>query len=192
MRWRSSGSRPDIAGVCARPRRPCACRPASLQRADETALVDLLAALAGRRHVTLVVVARDEDQRRRLLAPGLPGVLVPGGPVDGVGLLAAADFVVGHGGVMLREAAALGTPAYTLSPSAGPVEASLLGDGRLKRVSAAGDIALHKKDTRTTTALPRDPWLFADRLLDLARRRSRRARLGRLIQDATDEPPRTV
>ena len=93
---------------------------------------------------------------------------------------------------MVREAAALGTPAYTLAPSAGPVEASLLGDGRLKRVSAAEDISLRKKDTRTTTALPRDPWLFADRLLDLARRRSRRARLGRLIQDATDEPPRLV
>ena len=181
-----------IAGVV-RPAAPAMRLPAGESpEADETALVDLLAALAGRRHVTLVVVARDEDQRRRLLAPGLPGVLVPGGPVDGVGLLAAADFVVGHGGVMLREAAALGTPAYTLSPSAGPVEASLLGDGRLKRVSAAGDIALHKKDTRTTTALPRDPWLFADRLLDLARRRSRRARLGRLIQDATDEPPRLV
>ena len=60
-----------------------------------------------------------------------PSVLVPDGPVDGVGLMAAADFVVGLGGVMLREAAALGTPAYTLSASAGPVEASLLGDGRL-------------------------------------------------------------
>ena len=181
-----------VAGVV-RPAAPAMRLPAGEPApADEAALLDLLAGLAGRRHVTLVVIARDADQRRRLLAPGLPGVIVSDGPVDGVGLLAAADFVVGYGGVMLREAAALGTPAYTLSPSAGAVEASLLGDGRLKRVGAADDIALRKKDTRTTTALPRDPWLFAERLLDLARRRGRRARLGRLIQDATDEPPRIV
>jgi predicted glycosyltransferase len=159
--------------------------------AGETELVRLLGGLAGRRNVTLVVVARDEDQRRRLLALELPGVLVPDGPVDGVGLLAAADFVVGVGGAMLREAAALGTPAYTLSTSAGPVEASLLGDGRLRRVVGADEIVLRKKDTRTALALPRDPWLFADRLLELARHRSRRARLGRLVQDATDDssPP---
>ena len=98
---------------------------------DEDRLLEVLAGLAGRRNVTLVVVARDQAQRQRILALGLPEVLVPDGPADGVGLMAAADFVVGLGGVMLREAAALGTPAYTLSASAGPVEASLLGDGRL-------------------------------------------------------------
>ena len=87
---------------------------------------------------------------------------MPDGPVDGVGLMAAADFVVGLGGVMLREAAALGTPAYTLSSSAGPVEASLLADGRLTRAAGPDDILLRKKDTRTALGLPRDPWLFAD------------------------------
>ena len=158
----------------------------------EPAIVRLLAGLAGRRNVTLVVVARDHDQRRRLLALELPGVLVPDGPLDGVGLLAAADFVIGVRSVMLREAAALGTPAYTLSPSAGPVEASLLGNGRLKRASAADDILLRKKDIRTALSLPRDPWLFADRLLELARHRSRRARLGRLVSDTADGPPPLV
>ena len=161
--------------------------------ADEADLFELLAGLAGRRNLTLVVVARDESQRQRVLALGLPGVIVPDGPADGVGLLAAADFAVGFGGVMLREAAALGTPAYTLSASAGPVEASLLGDGRLTRIAGPEDIALRKKETRTSTALPRDPWLFAERLVELARRRSRRARLGRFVQDAADQqPPRIV
>jgi uncharacterized protein len=156
---------------------------------NEAHLFELLAGLAGRRNLTLVVVARDQDQRQRVLDLGLPGVIVPDGPADGVGLLAAADFAVGVGGVMLREAAALGTPAYTLSSSAGPVEASLLGDGRLKRATGPEDILLRRKDTRTSTALPRDPWLFAERLIELADRRSRRARLGRLIQDAADQPP---
>ena len=160
--------------------------------AAEARLTGLLRGLAGRRNLTLIVAARDQDQRRRLLALELPGVIVPDGPVDGVGLMAAADFVVGLGGAMLREAAALGTPAYTLSSSAGAVEASLLADGRLTRAAGPDDILLRKKDTRTASALPRDPWLFADRLLELARRHSRRARLGRLVRDAADEssPPR--
>ena len=161
--------------------------------ADEAALVGLITKLAGRRNVTLILVARDQDQRRRLLALDLPAVLVPDGPVDGVGLLAAADFVVGGGGAMLREAAALRTPAYTLARSAGPVEASLLGDGRLRRVSGPDDIVLRKKDTRTALALPRDPWLFADRLLDLGSDRPRsERRLGRLVRDADDESPPLV
>ena len=150
--------------------------------AAEARLTDLLRGLAGRRNLTLIVAARDQDQRRRLLALDLPGVILPDGPVDGVGLMAAADFVVGLRGAMLREAAALGTPAYTLSSSAGAVEASLLADGRLTRAAGPDDILLRKKDTRTASAPPRDPWLFADRLLELARRRSRRARLGRLVR----------
>ncbi len=162
-----------IVGVV-RPAAPPGRAPAGgAAPADEAALVRVIKELAGQRNVTLVLVARDQDQRRRLLALDLPDVLVPGGPVDGVGLLAAADFVVGGGGAMLREAVALGTPAYTLAPSAGPVEAALLGDGRLLRVTTPGAIVLRKKDTRTSVSLPRDPWLFADRLLDLGRDRRR-------------------
>jgi len=52
---------------------------------------------------------------------------------------------------------------------------------------------LRKKDTRTALALPRDPWLFADRLLDLGRDHPRRERLGRLVRDAADgQPPPLV
>ena len=174
---------------CARRRRGCACRRVNPRPPTRTCWRALLAGLAGSRNVTLVVVARDQEQRRRLLALELPGVLVPAGPVDGVGLMAAADFVVGAGGAMLREAAALGTPAYTLSRSAGPVEASLLADGRLKRIADPGEIALRKKDTRTVAAPPRDPGLFAQRLVELALDRSRRQRLGRLVQDASHEEP---
>jgi predicted glycosyltransferase len=177
-----------VRPAAARMRMPAGDAP----RADETRLVDVLAGLAGRRNVTLVVAARDQAQRQRILGLGLPGVLVPDGPVDGVGLLAAADFVVGLGGVMLREAAALGTPAYTLSASAGPVEASLLADGRLRRAASAADITLRKKDTRTVTTPPRDPGLFADRLVGLGLDRTRRQRLGRLVQDASHEEPPPV
>ncbi len=155
--------------------------------AGEAALADLTLELAGRRNVTLVVVARDQEQRRRFLARGGRGLVAPEGLlVDAASLIAAADFVLGASGVMTREAAALGTPAYTVSrlPVAA-VDAALLADGRLKRAVAAGDVLLKKKDGRTAppAAAPRDPMIFVDRLLELARHRSRRARLGRLVRE---------
>jgi predicted glycosyltransferase len=88
---------------------------------------------------------------------------------------------------MAREAAALGTPAYTVSHERlAAVDGALLAEGRLRRALSADDIELKKKgDARTARTTPRDPALFVDRLLELARR-SRRARLGRLGRGAGD------
>ena len=173
-------------------------RPARNAEGDaspaETTLAALVHDLAGKRNVTVVVVARDRDQQRRFASLGPATVLVPDGPVDGIGLIAAADFVLGVSGAMPREAVALGTPAYTVSrrpPSA--MDAALLAEGRLRRAEMAEDIVLKKKSTRGDhlPAAPRDPQLFVDELVLLARRSSRRARLGRFVQDITDEqsPP---
>ena len=158
----------------------------------EAALTRLVRELAGRRNVTLVLVARDQEQRQRYLSLGVPGLIAPDGPVEGVGLIAAADFVLADGGVMTREAAALGTPAYTVSLRApAAVDAALLADGRLKRAVTPEDVLQKKKRARSALTAPRDPQLFVDQLLELARRRSRRARLGRFAQEVGDEhtPP---
>ena len=137
--------------------------------------------LAKRRNLTLVLLPRSADQRRRFADLGMTGLLIPEGPVDGVSLIAAADFVLGAGGVMDREAVALGTPAYTLSrrpPSA--IDATMLADGRLRRAQKAADIALRKKDARIAVVERRDPQAFVDEVIALARRRSGPARLGRI------------
>ena len=170
-------------------------RPARAERGGsalsqgEAALAVLVRELAGRRNVTLVLVARDAAQRERFVTLGVPGLIAPDGPVlDGASLIAAADFVLGAGGVMAREAAALGTPAYTVSRRpAAAVDAALLAEGRLSLAMSAKDIELRKKgDARTAQTLPRDPTLFVDRMLELARRRSRKARFSRHEQDAGD------
>ena len=137
--------------------------------------------LAKRRNLTLVLLPRSSEQRQHFADLAVANLVLPDGPVDGVSLIAAADFVLGAGGVMDREAVALGTPAYTLSrrpPSA--IDATLLADGRLKRAQKAADIALRKKDPRMGAVERRDPQVFVDEVIELARGRSRPARLGRI------------
>ena len=91
---------------------------------------------------------------------------------------------------MEREAAALGTPAYTVSrrpPAA--VDAALIAEGRIHVVARAEDVVIHKKDPRLLQTSLRDPSLFVEALLELARHSSRRARLGRLAGDSGGEGP---
>jgi len=160
-------------------------QPAAATQAGEAALTELVRDLSSRRNVTVVVLARDREQRERVLAHDPSrNLVVPDGPVDGVSLIAAADFVLGTGGAMEREAAALGTPAYTLSSrTPGAVDAALLAEGRIGSVVSVEDVVLRKKNSRAAQASLRDPSLFVDALLELARHRSRRARLGRLMRD---------
>lgn len=136
---------------------------------EERALDDLVRTLAARRNVTVVLLARDEAQRARFGALRLPAVVTPAGAVDTVSLLAAADFVLGGGGVIEREAAALGTPAYTLRAlPASAVDAALRAEGRVRRARSADDIELRKKDTRTLPVAHRDPGVFVDLLVGMA------------------------
>ena len=138
--------------------------------------------LARRRNLTLVLVSRDDEQRERFLGLGLANLVVPEPPVDAVSLIAAADFVLGGGGVMSREAIAFGTPAYTFSratPSA--IDAALLADGRLRRAHQPGDLALRKKDARTAPFAARDPRLFVDEIVRLGTQGRTRGRFERLL-----------
>jgi predicted glycosyltransferase len=142
----------------------------------------LLTGLAGTRNLTLVVISRSDEQRQHFLELGLKNVVLPEEAVDGLSLIAAADFMVGTGGVMMREAAAIGTPAYTLSAERpGAVDERLIAAERLRPAASAADIVVKKKDTRTSPDAPRDPQLFVDQILALARRRPAGSRLGRLL-----------
>jgi uncharacterized protein len=155
--------------------------------------------LARRPEVEVVVLPRDAGQRARYAA--LPGVIVPGGAVPGLSLLAHADVAIGAGGTMNREAALLGTTTYT--QFAGPpaaVDSRLIELGYLRdfRVNESAP-SLTKRGKRATRASreraasllgiivksleaasgPRGRRSSGGRLLPSAGRRRARARLSR-------------
>ena len=85
-------------------------------------------------------------QREALRAVASPSLVVPDRAVDALSLVALADLVVSAGGTMNREAVALGTPVYTtFAGRLGAVDEQLVRDGRLRRLTGAGALALERR-----------------------------------------------
>lgn len=87
-----------------------------------------------------------------------PGsMIVPQSPLDGPSLLAAADLAISGGGTMNREAALLGTPAYSVFTGLlGALDRELIRQGRLTQVQTIDDvnrIHLGRKGPSTTMPL---------------------------------------
>lgn len=134
---------------------------------------DLFAKVLERlRGAQAVVLPRTGSQRERLERAG--GLVVPGGAIDAQSLIAFADLVVSAGGTMNREAAALGTPAYTIFEGRlGAVDERLIAEGRLRRLRRAEDVELSKRaDGAARGRVRRDPGALIDLLLSPLRHRS--------------------
>lgn len=68
-------------------------------------------------------------------------VIIPDKPINGLDLINRADLVLSGGGTMIREAAALGVPAYSVFKGApGSVDRDLCRLGRVKILSSLCDI----------------------------------------------------
>lgn len=110
----------------------------------ENPLFDHLLRRVGREGERCLVVAVPRtDEQRAALAAAAPEawVFVPERAVDGPNLLHYADALVSAGGTMNREAAVLGTPAYTLFAGAfAAVDAALVAGGRLRRLATPADV----------------------------------------------------
>lgn len=116
--------------------------------------------------VQTVVLPRTDEQRRQMRGTR---AIVPERPVDGPSLVAEADLVVSAGGTMNREAVALGVPAYTpFAGAMGAVDRRLIAEGRLRRLDAAADVALVRRD-RAAPPPFRDPDVLLDLMLEAAR-----------------------
>jgi uncharacterized protein len=120
--------------------------------------------------VHAIVLARTVEQRAAITALGLPSLHAPEHAVEALSLVALADLVVSAGGTMNREAAALGTPAYTtFTGRLGAIDQLLITEGRLRQLASASALAVRKRDNRPATHTRRDPRVLLQVLLSAQR-----------------------
>jgi predicted glycosyltransferase len=113
----------------------------------------------------VVVLARNDEQRAEANSTGLDRVIVPTRAVESRSLVAYADVLVSAGGSMNREAAALGTPVFSMfEGKLGGVDERLIEEGRLSMLEQVEDVEVRKRTEAGRPLTTRDP---AD-LLDLA------------------------
>jgi predicted glycosyltransferase len=116
--------------------------------------------------VHAVVLPRTAEQREVIRGSGLPSLHVPDGAVDAPSLVALADLTVSAGGTMNREAAALGTPAYTtFTGRVGAVDEQLIHSGRLRPLASPDELDVRKRDN-SCERVRRDPRHLLDLLLE--------------------------
>jgi uncharacterized protein len=129
-------------------------------RFENDLFADVLARLreaAARDGVQPVVLPRVAAQRAELT--GVPGFVVPERAIDAQSLIAHADLVISAGGTMNREAVALGVPVYTtFEGRPGAVDERLIAEGRLRKLHAASDLDLARREhDRALVRIRRDP-----------------------------------
>jgi hypothetical protein len=108
--------------------------------------------------VHAIVLPRTGEQRDYVRSLALPSVIVPEEAVDAQSLIALADLVVSAGGTMNREAAALGVPVYTTyGGRLGGVDEELIRHGRLRPLTDARALDLHKREHGKGERVRRDP-----------------------------------
>jgi predicted glycosyltransferase len=141
----------------------------------ENELFDKVIEFIGTRDdVVAVVLPRTADQAAELI-PRLPSnASVPAHILDAPSLIRSADLVISAGGTMNREAAVLGTPAYTIfAGEQGAVDDDLIARGLLARAEKPEDIEFVRKRPGTGWRVEnRD--IVIDELFSIARPASKR------------------
>jgi predicted glycosyltransferase len=114
--------------------------------AESRLLPRVLARLAEAGNVRTVVLARNAEQVSAVESLRLPRVTAPPHAVDGRSLVAFADLLISAGGTMNREAAVLGTPAYSVFEGRlGAIDEMLVREGRLRFLEDPEEIEVVKK-----------------------------------------------
>jgi predicted glycosyltransferase len=85
-------------------------------------------------------------------------LIVPEHAVDGRSLAALADLVVSAGGTMIREAAVLGTPVWSIFEGRlGAVDELLIAEGRVRFLRDPAELVVEKAPTVRERRGRRDP-----------------------------------
>ena len=104
----------------------------------------------------VVVLARTDEQRAALRELDAK-LVIPARAVDGRSLAALADLVVSAGGTMIREAAVLGTPTWSIFEGrVGAVDEQLEREGRISFLRDADQLVVRKAGPKHRRA-SRDP-----------------------------------
>jgi predicted glycosyltransferase len=101
----------------------------------------LLDRLSATPSAKIVLLPRNDSQRKTYSARASSQLILPPGPIAGGNLIASSDLVVSAGGTMNREAAALGIPAASIySGEWAAIDEELVKEGRLRRISTPEDV----------------------------------------------------
>jgi uncharacterized protein len=105
----------------------------------------------------VVVLARTHEQRRALRELD-PRLVIPEHAVDGRSLAALGDLVVSAGGTMIREAAVLGTPVWSIFEGRlGAVDELLVAEGRVRFLRDPAELVVEKAPAVRERRGRRDP-----------------------------------
>jgi predicted glycosyltransferase len=105
----------------------------------------------------VVVLARTDEQRRALRDVD-PALVLPERAVDGRSLAGLADLVVSAGGTMIREAAVLGTPVWSIFEGRiGAVDEALEREGRVRFLRDPAELVVEKAPAKRERRGRRDP-----------------------------------
>ena len=115
--------------------------------------------------VQAVVLPRTDEQAELVRGLGSESLIVPDHAVDAQSLIGFSDLVVGAGGTINREAAALGVRVYpTFAGRLGGVDETLIREGRLRPLADPRDLELAKREGEGTR-VRRDPSELLELLL---------------------------
>ncbi|OFW57002.1 MAG: hypothetical protein A2133_08415 [Actinobacteria bacterium RBG_16_64_13] len=136
-------------------------------------LLERLKRLHREQQACVVLLARTSTQAASLESGGFGELLWKNKPLDGRQLIAGADAVISAGGSMNREAAVLGTPAYSIyAGRMAAVDRALVAEGELTLLRSAQDVAALDLAKKPAAPVPRigDGLLmqFVDRMLEVA------------------------
>ena len=120
----------------------------------------------------IVFLPRAAEQAEHYLGEaGIRDAIVPREAVDGVSLVKSADLVVSAGGTMNREAAVVGTPAYTVfAGEMGAVDRMLIETGRMVHVTSPDQLVIERAPAARAGYWVQNRGLILDELYGLAGR----------------------
>ena len=144
----------------------CTVRPPATMAAyhdfENPLFSELLSYLLSQPNIQLIVFPRTDEQRVQLRNE-FPGLFMAEKSVDGDQLIAMSDIIISAGGTMNREAAVLGTPAYTIyAGKMGSVDHYLMDNKKIVLLRENNDfskIVLRKK-TKVNATVDRKVFNF--------------------------------